>query len=549
MFRFFLCRIVLPLAIILFLSACAQNDVKTQPGVPPLNLHNHIEASIAYQRLVVFGIPLLNQAVLQEFYVERNFQPAWHDANQRLTPQALGLIEEISRIGSEGLLPQDYHYKRLKNYADQQATASPNYVEYDLLISDAAFNLTRHLLMGKVDPERISTDWSATRRQRDLVDVVERLTDAKNINERLLVLRPRQVRYFRMRRFLENFDLEKAPKWQALARHPSIRPNEYDRRLVAIRERLVYWGDLNIAEPLAHPEFYDEELVAAIEQFQARHGLDTDGVIGPKTIDALNVTPAERRQTIINNMERWRWLAKDFGEKYVLVNIAGFELKVIDRNETVMRKPVIVGRDYRRTPVFSDHIRYIVFNPSWTVPFKLIVRDKLPDIQADPDYLTRMGFTVYDHNQNPVDPASVDWKKFNTRNFPYQLVQGPGPYNALGQVKFMFPNAHDVYLHDTPSRELFRKSDRAFSSGCVRVAEPLDLAAWLLKDNGLSRRQIDEIVAKGKLRTVFLKNPIPVHIEYWTAWADSQDQLNFRNDIYERDPPLAAALAAPLYPE
>jgi murein L,D-transpeptidase YcbB/YkuD len=220
---------------------------------------------------------------------------------------------------------------------------------------------------------------------------------------------------------------------------------------------------------------------------------------------------------------------------------------VIDNNETVMRKPVIVGRHYRRTPVFSDRIRYLVLNPTWTVPHKLAVKDKLPDIKADPSYLQRLGFTVFDQQQQVVDPAQVDWGTLNQRNFNYRLVQAPGPQNALGQVKFMFPNSYDVYLHDTPSRELFSKSDRALSSGCVRVAEPLDLAELLLQDNGMSRAQIEGILTKGELTTVFLKNPVPVHIEYWTAWIDSSGQVNFRSDIYERDPPLAAALAVPLY--
>jgi murein L,D-transpeptidase YcbB/YkuD len=205
-----------------------------------------------------------------------------------------------------------------------------------------------------------------------------------------------------------------------------------------------------------------------------------------------------------------------------------------------------VGRDYRRTPVFSGKIGYLVLNPTWTAPMKLAVKDLLPAIQKDPDYLRRLGITVFDRNQNTVDPATVDWATVSGRNFPYRFVQSPGPLNAMGQVKFMFPNTFDVYLHDTPSRDLFTKKDRAFSSGCVRVSEPLELAAWLLKDSGMDRERIDAIVAKGDFQTVFLKKPIPVHIEYWTAWVDSQGEVNFRKDLYQRDPPLNAALAAPL---
>jgi murein L,D-transpeptidase YcbB/YkuD len=214
-----------------------------------------------------------------------------------------------------------------------------------------------------------------------------------------------------------------------------------------------------------------------------------------------------------------------------------------------MRKPVIVGRDYRRTPVFSDKIRYLVFNPTWTVPFSIASKDILPNIQKDSEYLTQFNFKVYDRNQTLIDPATVNWKDVTRKNFPYRLVQMPGPKNALGQVKFMFPNEHDVYLHDTSAPDLFNKKDRAFSSGCVRVSEPLELAAWLQKENGINRADIDSIIATGEPKTMFLKKPIPVHIEYWTGWVDSKGETHFRADIYQRDPLLTAALEKPLHAE
>jgi murein L,D-transpeptidase YcbB/YkuD len=535
------------------LSGCARQEIReSRDNVPAtisveaasLGLRQQVEGSLADHPLTAFGISLKAKEILQEFYIERNFQPAWFDDNLRPTPQALALVQVIGGIEAEGLLPQDYHHKRLLQMVSAQGQ---DYVDYDLLLSDAAANLSRHLLMGKVNPEGISPDWKAKPRQRDLVEVMEQLTRANDVESRLQQLRPQQVRYVRLLKLLGQLNEKTPGDWRALPRAPAIKPGANDARLPVIRARLQFWGDLATDELVANATYYDEILEAAVKHFQERHGLDVDGIIGAGTLDALNVTPATRRQQVINNLERWRWLADDFGERHVLVNIAGFELKVIDNNQTVMRKPVIVGRDYRRTPVFSDRIRYLVFNPTWTVPHKLAVKDKLPDIQADPSYLTRLGFTVFDQQQNRVDPMKVDWSKITERNFSYRLVQSPGPLNALGQVKFMFPNQYDVYLHDTPSRELFSKAGRAFSSGCVRVAEPLELAALLLEGNGMTRAQIDEIIAKGEQQTVFLKNPVPVHIEYWTAWIDSNNQLNFRNDIYERDPPLAAALAAPLY--
>jgi len=527
----------------LTLSGCAQAPAKADSIAPePLSLRQQIEGSMSGFPLTALGVPLRTASELQAFYLARNFRLAWYDDRSHPTPQALALVQAISRIGDDGLLPDDYHYGRLR-YLPQGDRQSA--LEFDLLLSDAAANLGHDLLSGKVDPQSLSPDWKGQRRERPTTDLLTELAEASDVSGRLDLLRPQQVRYFRLQKLLREF-FERAPEWPPLPVYPAINPGASDPRITSIRGRLRYWGDLN-APSTTVDNLYDEAMVVAAKQFQMRHGLDADGVLGRQTLEALNITPAARRAQIAINMERWRWLAENLGSKHLLVNIAGFELKGVIDNRTVLRKPVIVGRHYRRTPVFSDTVRYLVLNPTWTVPYRLAVRDKLPDIQKDPAYLTRLGFTVYDREQRVVDPATVDWSQLTRRDFPYRLVQAPGPDNALGQVKFMFPNPYDVYLHDTPSRELFGKSDRAFSSGCVRVADPLELAAWLLEDEGYTREQLAGIVATGKLHTLFLKNPVPIHIEYWTAWIDGDGMLNFRNDIYQRDPPLAAALATPLY--
>ena len=431
--RFLLHSLSAALYLAITLTGCAHNAAQpqtkavTQPDIqmeaPPLSLRQHVEGSTADYPLTAFGMPLKAEVVLQEFYLERNFLPAWHDELGRPTPQALALVSEIGRIGRDGLLPQDYHYQRLQSLG---TAAFKDHVEFDLLLADAAANLSRHLLMGKVNPESIAPDWKATPRQRDLVDVMVDLTSTANVADRLEQLRPRQIRYTRLQNLLDQLDANPAPAWPIIPRHPAIKPNSHDLRMPAIRERLRYWGDLTSVTAPAEADYYDAELQAAMRSFQTRHGLDTDAVIGPKTLEALNVTPAQRREQVVINLERWRWLAQDLGQRHVLVNIAGFELKVIDNNETVMRKPVIVGRHYRRTPVFSDHIRYLVLNPTWTVPHKLAVNDKLPDIKADPDYLQRLGFTVFDQQQKIVAPTQIDWANINRRNFNYRLVQAPG---------------------------------------------------------------------------------------------------------------------------
>lgn len=528
---------------------CQSASASDEHSAEKLTLRQHIEASSGAYPLTAFGVVLRTQSVLERFYLERNFVLGWHDVDLQLTSQAREMIEVIGSIAGDGLLPSDYHDELLRQHAavTEGSHETADAVELDLLLSDAVITLSQHLSMGKVDPETLSTDWKANRRSRDLALELGHLMQADDVAARLDDFRPHQVRYFRLKKLLAELRSREVPVWGPLAVSPALKPGDTDARVSTIRQRLAYWADLQPDTTLQIDEDrYDEALVAAVKSFQRRHGLDEDGVLGKLSFEALNVSPAQREQQIVTNLERWRWLADDLGEKHVLVNIAAFELKVIDNNETAMRKPVIVGRDYRRTPVFSGKIGYLVLNPTWTAPNKLAVKDLLPAIRKDPDYFSRLGITVFDRSQNSVDPATVDWAAVSTRNFPYRFVQSPGPLNAMGQVKFMFPNNFDVYLHDTPSRDLFTKTDRAFSSGCVRVFEPLDLAAWLLKDSGMNREKIDAIVAKGEFQTVFLKKSIPVHIEYWTAWVDRDGEINFRKDLYQRDSPLSAALAAPL---
>ena len=228
------------------------------------------------------------------------------------------------------------------------------------------------------------------------------------------------------------------------------------------------------------------------------------------------------------------------------MNIAAFRVDVVESVETVLTMRAIVGRAYRRTPVFSDTVRYLVLNPSWNVPHSIAVNDKLPLIRQDPGYLERYGYRLYrgwGANAARVDPDTVDWSRITARNFPYRLYQEPGPHNALGRIKFMFPNRFDVYLHDTPERQLFQRTTRTFSSGCIRVERPRDLAGYLLRGApSWTPDRIDRVLAAGTETTVSLPEPVPIHIQYWTAWAEGDGTVHFRPDIYDRDDSLDRAL-------
>ncbi|MBB3169749.1 murein L,D-transpeptidase YcbB/YkuD [Simiduia aestuariiviva] len=509
------------------------------------DLYQRVEAWQAGFPAVALGQPLYHSHALIHFYQARGFKTLWV-AENGLTEQAKQLIHEIDSIGNEGLLPEDYSAALFVQWLREPAALSTELLDAELLLSDRFLTLVNHLSAGKTDPNQVAEQWRAPLVSDQGLVFLEKMAAGQALATVLDSARPQQARYRRLIDALAQMRALATEPWPAFSLRPSIKREGRDSRLPDIARRLQLLGDLDVQWSGSS---LDADLIEAVRNFQRRHGLQQDGDIGPETFRALNVTPAERAVQIMVNLERWRWLDSDLGKKFLLVNIAGFDLRVIENDDRILQQPVIVGRDYRKTPVFSDKIRYLVFNPTWTVPAKLAIQDKLPEIKANPNYLAEYGFTVYrGGSQDIVDPSTVDWATVNAKNFNFRLVQAPGPLNALGQVKFMFPNSHDVYLHDTPARELFDKHQRAFSSGCIRVADPLLLAELLLKEEGWTREQIDQLVASGVTKTVPLKTPVPVHIEYWTAWVDSRNTLYFRNDIYQRDRVLYESLIQPLSP-
>jgi murein L,D-transpeptidase YcbB/YkuD len=298
-----------------------------------------------------------------------------------------------------------------------------------------------------------------------------------------------------------------------------------------------------VSPAAAADTLYDPLLAAAVERFQARHGLDADGVVGPRTLAALNRPVGERIDQLRASLERGRWLLRGLAGDFVLVNIAGARTYLFRDGVPVWRARSIIGREYLKTPVFRDALRYMELNPTWTVPRSIFLRDLLPRIRREPGYLAEGGFSVLDRQGQRLDPATVDWSLDDPG---VTLVQAPGPRNALGQIKFMFPNRFAVYLHDTPDRGLFERADRALSSGCVRIEHPFVLADLIMAgspDWSPERRQA--ILASGRTTRVDLPAPLPVLLTYYTAWVEDGEVL-FRDDIYGRDGPLLAALDAPL---
>ena len=514
-----------------------------------------IEAAGVPPRIEVNGERVHASRVLPVFYERRGFRPAW-SGEAGPGPRAEAMVAAIRGISGDGLNPSDYHLAGIVQVLEEvkanRDAGKPfslgRLADLDLLLTDAFLVCGSHLLSGRLDPETVDPQWHASRREGDLADVLENALEGTGIEAALDGLRPAHDGYGCMRQALTRYRaLHAAGGWAPVPGGEKLEAGAAGERVRLLSTRLAASGDLDAGS--AGGEVFDDILSEAVRRFQRRHGLAADGVVGPKSIEALNVPLEQRIWQLVSNLERWRWLPQDRSRRHILVNIANFELDVVEDNRSVLNMRAIVGRPFRRTPVFSSLMTYLVFNPTWNVPQKLAVQDKLPEMRKDPTYFARMGIKVFQGwgaDAREIDPAGVDWKALDRGRFPYRLRQEPGPLNALGQVKFMFPNKYNVYIHDTPSRELFSQPQRDFSSGCIRTEKPLELAVYLLaEDPAWDRGRIAAAVASGREQTVTLPRPIPVHLLYWTAWAEENGEIQFRRDIYDRDGALNEAMAEP----
>ncbi len=490
---------------------------------------------------------------LEQFYQKRNYAPAWSGSGLH-RQQIDDLIYAIEETTDEGLTPEYYHLANIRQLLDkltqQGIYKSPNpadMAEIDLLLTDAFLSVACHLSGGCVNPVMLESEWHVKPENVDVLSVFEKAISENRIADSLLRLTPQQDTYSILKQQLRRYRTIAANGgWPEMPTGGLLKKGLQNKQITTLRERLAISGDLTGEEKTATAEVFDGEMEQAVIRFQERHGLQADGVVGPLTRKALNVPASMRAEQIRVNMERLRWISSSFGERYIYVNIADYKLEVIEHGQSVLSMRVVVGKPYWYTPVFNAKMTYLVVNPTWNVPESIVDEEVLPNIKKDPDYLAKQNIAVlrgWGEDAEVIDPATIDWQRVQVKGFPFHFLQEPGPLNPLGSIKFMFPNKFNVYLHDTPAQGYFAEGVRAFSHGCIRLEKPFELADYLLKDKHNSTKvNIYNAILGGKEQIIKLPLPIDIYIVYLTAWAGRDGELQFREDIYERDKRLGAAL-------
>ena len=484
---------------------------------------------------------------LHRFYAARDHRPAWRDASNRRA-----LTSAIATSWIDGLNLRDFHAMPLGINRSGDQSTSLSATDREILMTDALLRLLYQLHFGKVDPHTIDSNWNYTRALPvgDPVAAISKAIDAGQVAALIERVRPKHSYYEQLRATLQAyFEYDLRGGWPSVPDGPVLKPGQQDGRIAVLRDRLRFTGHYD-AEHSGPADLFDPNLSEAVRRFQEMHGIDVDGVVGPGTLATLNVPARARVQQIRANLERARWVLRALKgqQDLIVVNIAGFYLRVVLDGKPVWRTNVITGRTYHKTPVFTEVMRYAVLNPDWVVPRSIIRNEIFPKAKADPSYLTERNFRLVGSNGS-VDPQSLDWSAYSPRSFPFRVIQGPGTKNALGRVKFIFPNRYNVYLHDTPSRSLFSKTGRAFSHGCIRVQDPIKLAEILLGARaGWDRGRIDQALASGRQTRVNLKKPLRVAILYWTVDPGLGGTARFYNDVYKRDGALIKALDAEFRP-
>lgn len=488
-----------------------------------------------------------NWARLRKFYTARGFSPAWCRSDDHGYSVDL-LLSYLETSFQEGLNPDDYEIRpTISNchQLDDQWMA-----RFDIALTNAFFRYSKDVHAGRLDPRHADEEWHIAPVKFNPITTLETALKTNTLKQTLTGLPPQHNEYKLLRAALERYrEIADNRAWPQIPPGRSLKPGTMHPHIPLIRRRLAgeLEGGLHVYG--SNNQVYDRQLQVAVESFQKRHGLEMDGIIGPGTKSAMNITARERIRQIVTSMERWRWMPKTMEPQYVLVNVPGYQMDFIKNNRSVLSMRTIIGRRDRSSPSFKSDITQVIFNPTWTAPQSIAVKDLLPAQQEDPGFFDSMNIDVFMRGQSKgvrYNPYDIDWHQFDEEYFPYLLVQRPGPHNSLGRIKFQSINKHAIFLHDTPYRHLFDKRQRLFSSGCIRLEKPEQLAAALLGDNFNptpdSANKVVELIETHQTVEHPLTQKVPMYLIYMTAWVDENGVVQFRPDIYQRDQKISRSL-------
>ena len=484
---------------------------------------------------------------LTEIYYANGLQPFWIEEG-RPGSRAADILAVLEDADSHGLDPSSYFVDKIHQYWESSEVTG--LVRLDILLSLGMMRYVADQREGRIAPREIDPKLFDTARDAEID--WETLSPAAfgtpDMKAFLSQQAPPSQQYRALRKKLSEYkDLAARGGWPSIPEGEVLKPGMKDKRVMLVRQRLAATATLP-GSSINKAEF-DDVLTEAVQLFQKRNNLNPDGVVGKQTLAAMNVSIESRIEQLVINMERYRWLKRFSNDRMVAVNIAGFEAAAGKPGKFDLTMPVIVGKTYHETPVFSDSIKYVEFNPYWNLPASIALTETLPKLKKDPHYLEKHNMRIFqgwEENAQELDAKTIDWSNISARDMNrYRVRQDPGPNNALGTLKIMFPNQYSVYIHDTPAHNLFKQDRRAFSHGCIRMARPAEMAVWVLggEEKGWNLDRVAEIIKNRKRQVVVLDKQIPVYILYRTAFVNQEDNiLYFYEDIYGRDKLLAKAL-------
>jgi murein L,D-transpeptidase YcbB/YkuD len=518
-----------------------------QESLDPVSnqLRTKLELKNPGEKILVMGKELKSGVMIHTFYADRNFEEIW-SGDGILLELAYEMRFEIRQSKYDGLNPENYNLSLIESFFQtfeankeaQKENEPGDLASFDLLLTNSFFALAEHLERGKIDPSQLKGRWNIERKPQrgNYRELLAKAIVEKDVRRNLESLYPSFIIYKKGREVLRALDERRKTDtldWKPVKVDKSIKVGDSNSSVPALRDRLSYWGHLPDYNPV-DLKVYDSAMYKGVIDFQKKNGLEPDGAIGKNTAAGLNSSPSVLMDKAAVNLERLRWLPDTIQNlEMIFVNIANYKLDYINKLDTLFSAKVIVGKLYHESPIFTAPMSYIVFSPYWNIPSSIARKEIIPAIRRNSNYLREKNMEVVNYSGRIIDPNTVNW---SSRSFPYMIRQRPGGGNSLGLVKFMFPNSYNVYIHDTPTKSLFDRENRAMSHGCIRLQNPAKFAEILLKaDPDWNPEKIEEAMNRKSELIVNLQRKIPVVLLYLTFWADSNGNPHFRPDIYNRD--------------